>query len=476
MSQFVNPLSASELAAAGVTRTESVHFVSLGCPKNLVDSEVMLGDLMKNRYTSVDDPEAADVIVVNTCSFIASATQESVDTILEMSEHKKNGKCSTLIVTGCLAQRHAHELEKELPEVDYFLGTGEYQNLTKVLSERPAQRAFVGIPHYIHDENTPKILSKAPYTAYLKISEGCRHRCSFCIIPTLRGDLRSRTIESIVHEAQQLAERGVVELNLVSQDSNSFGYDRVGGIGRRTELGKLLKQLGKVDGIRWIRLLYMYPLGFPEELMDVIAEEPKVVKYVDMPLQHITTGMLRQMNRGVGGDKVRNLVRKLRTRIPGLTLRTTFIVGFPGETDADFQALKDFVEEIRFERMGVFTYSPEQGTPAADLESQVAEKVKRARQRELMAIQKKISKAYYKSLVGTVQDVLVEGESDETDLLLQGRMATQAPDIDGRVLINSGNAQIGSIVKVKMTRALDYDVIGEIVEEEGVAWQSSIAV
>lgn len=455
--------------------SESVHFVSLGCPKNLVDSEIMLGDLLKHRYQAVESPDEADVIVVNTCSFIGPATQESVDTILDMAEYKRKGRCSTLIVTGCLAQRHSSNMEEELPEVDYSIGTGEYQNLTRILSERPQQKAYVGTPLFIHDEYTPRVNSRTFYSSYLKISEGCRHRCSFCIIPTLRGDLRSRPIESIVAEARGLVEQGVIELNIVSQDSNSFGYDRLGAAGR-SELGKLLRALGAIDGVRWLRLMYMYPVGFPEELMEIIADEPKVVKYIDMPLQHITTGMLRAMNRGVGGDRCRNLVRKLREKIPGLTLRTTFIVGFPGETDEDFEALKAFVQELKFERMGVFTYSPEEGTPAATMPGQVPEKVKRARQRELMAIQRKISKARFKSLVGTVQDVLIEGPSAETELLLQGRMASQAPDIDGHVLINAGQAQIGAIVPVKMTRALDYDIIGEIVGQGGEEWSAGYAV
>lgn len=465
MSELVTPLS----------QRESVHFVSLGCPKNLVDSEVMLGDLLQNHYTSVENPDEADIIIVNTCSFIHAATQESVETVLEMAELKKNGRCNTLIMTGCLAQRHSASLEDDLREVDYFIGTGEYQNLTKILAERPTQRKFVGIPKFIHDEHTPRINSKAGYTAYLKIAEGCRHRCSFCIIPTLRGDLRSRPIESIVNEAKALRDSGVKELNIISQDSNSFGYDREGAKGRHA-LGKLLRELGKIDGIEWLRLMYMFPLGFPEELMDIIAEEPKVVKYIDMPLQHVTSGMLKRMNRGLGGDRQRNLVRKLRERIPGLTLRTTFIVGFPGETDEDFQALMDFVEEMQFERMGVFTYSPEEGTPAATLDGQLPEKIKKARQRQLMNLQKKISKASYKALVGTVQPVLMEGVSAETDLLLQGRMASQAPDIDGKVLINAGFAKIGEIVPVKMTRALDYDIIGEIVGHEDQQWEREIAV
>ena len=454
---------------------ETVHFVSLGCPKNLVDSELMLGDLLKNRYTSVDAPEEADVIIVNTCSFIHAATQESIDTVLEMAEHKKAGRCSTLIMTGCLAQRHAGDLENDLAEVDYFIGTGEYQNLTKILAERPGQRKFVGIPHFIHDEHAPRVNSKAFYTAYLKIAEGCRHRCSFCIIPTLRGDLRSRSIESIVNEAKGLRDAGVKELNIISQDSNSYGYDRVGAKGRH-ELGKLLQALGGIDGVEWIRLMYMFPLGFPEDLMDIIAAEPKVVKYIDMPLQHITSGMLRRMNRGVGGERQYNLVRKLREKIPDLTLRTTFIVGFPGETDEDFDALVKFVEDMHFERMGVFTYSPEEGTPAATLDGQVSEKVKKARQRQLMAVQKKISKASYKALVGTVQPVLIEGVSQESDLLLQGRLASQAPDIDGHVLINAGYAKVGEIVPVKMTRALDYDIIGEIVGHEDQEWVKELSV
>ena len=445
---------------------DKLHFVSLGCPKNLVDSEVMMGALLDRHYSPVDEPEEADVIVVNTCSFIGPATKESVETILEMAEWKKKGKCSTLVVTGCLAQRYAAELEEEIPEVDYFFGTGEYHRLADVLEKRPATRTYVGLPTWIHDESSPKVLSRSRRSAWLKIAEGCRHRCSFCIIPTLRGDLRSRSIESIVAEARRYAEQGVVELNLISQDNNSYGYDRVGGRGRRTELGRLLRALGRVDVIRWIRLMYMYPLGFPRELMDVIAEEPKVVNYIDMPLQHISHSILRAMHRGVGGEKCRNLVRTLRERIPNLTLRTTFIVGFPGETDEDFQALVDFVEEIRFERMGVFTFSPEPGTPAAQLDDNIPARVKEERRRILMKVQKKIARAHSRSLVGQVHDVLIEGVSEESDLLLQGRLASQAPEVDGHVLITSGYAHIGEIVPTRIERAMDYDVIGQVVETE----------
>lgn len=443
---------------------ETVHFVSLGCPKNLVDSEIMLGNMLKSKYVATDNPTDADVIVVNTCSFIASATQESVDTILEMAQYKTEGKCNSLIVTGCLAQRHGEEVSKELSEVDYFVGTGEYNKITDILATKPSQRTFIGVPTYIHDEYTPRTQSTAFYTSYLKISEGCRHRCSFCIIPTLRGDLRSRSIESITNEAKFLAEKGVVELNIISQDTNSFGFDRVGAKQRGMELARLLKELTKIDGIEWIRLLYLYPKGFPEELIEVIASEPKIVKYIDMPLQHISTSVLSKMNRGVGEDRCRKLVRSIRDKIPNVVMRTTFITGFPGETDVDFQSLYSFVEEMRFERMGVFTYSPENGTPAADLPNQVPEKIKKSRQNALMKLQKKISKEHYKSLVGTVQDVLIEGISDETDLLMQGRLSSQAPDIDGHILISAGSASVGSIVPVKMQRALDYGMVGEILE------------
>lgn len=465
----------SDVSVPAPTAPGKVHFVSLGCPKNLVDSELMMGSLVQNAYIAVDDPAEAEVIVVNTCSFIDAATQESVNTVLELAEQKKQGQCHTLVMTGCLAQRHSEALEAEMPEVDYFIGTGEYHRLAAILKERPQERRFVGIPTYIHAAEAPRVSSKGSYTAYLKISEGCRHSCTFCIIPTLRGGLRSRTIESIHDEALRLRDQGVKELNLISQDNNSFGFDRVGAKSARHELSRLLKSLGSIDGIAWIRLLYMYPLGFPEELMETIAEEPKVVKYIDMPLQHVSSAMLKHMKRGVGEDKQYALVRKLREKIPGLTLRTTFIVGFPGETDADFEALVRFVEEIRFERMGVFTYSPEDGTVAAGMPDTVPEKIKKQRQRHLMQVQKKIAKAANKTLVGTIQPVLVEGYSEETDLLLQGRLASQAPEIDGHVLINAGQADVGQIVPVKITRALDYDLIGGIVEGTST-WQEGYSV
>ncbi len=455
--------------------TQKVHLVSLGCPKNLVDSEVTLGGLVAEGFRPVDDPAEADVIVVNTCSFISAATEESIDTVLALAREKTEGRCRTLIVAGCMAQRYGTELERELPEVDYFVGTGEFHRIARMLKERPVRKVQVGPPRYLPDEQSPRVRSNSSFSAYLKVSEGCSQRCTFCVIPGLRGPLRSRRIASLVAEAEALARGGVVELNVVSQDTNAYGMDLEPREGR-PPLARLLRELGGIERLRWIRLLYMYPRRFPATLMDVIAREPRVVKYLDLPLQHIDGGVLRRMGRGVGEDRSRRLVAQLRERIPGLVLRTTFMVGFPGETERAFQKLLDFVEESRFEYLGVFAFSPEEGTPAAQLSGQVPEEEKQARVRALMEVQQRISRTYHAGLVGTVQDVLVEGYAEETDLLLQGRLATQAPEVDGRVLINAGNAAAGSIVPVRIDQALDYDLVGHIVSSGGESWTTTMSV
>lgn len=441
---------------------ERVHLISLGCPKNRVDSEVMVGKLQDAEFDFVDDPEEADVIVVNTCSFIQPATEESIDTVLEMAELKKSGKLQKLVVTGCMVQRYGRSLEGELPEVDYFLGTGEYHRITDVLKARSGEgpRSFVDAPLYIHDEMSPRVNSWSQASAYLKISEGCNHRCAFCIIPTLRGRLRSRTIPSLVTEARALAEQGVVELNLVSQDSTAYGRDLRDGSG----LGGLLQALSDVDGIEWLRLHYAYPHGLPAGLLEQLADNPKVCNYLDIPLQHASGPMLRAMRRGVTRAGQERILERVRARVPDVAIRTTFIVGFPGETDQDFEELCDFVREQQFDHVGVFTYFQEDGTPAAKLDGQVPETVKAARQAELMDIQRGISAARMQRWVGRKVDVLVEGLSQESELLLRGRTAIQAPDVDGQVFIASAPADlsIGSIVPVRVTQAGDYDLVGEI--------------
>ncbi|HNH45539.1 MAG TPA: 30S ribosomal protein S12 methylthiotransferase RimO [Myxococcota bacterium] len=441
---------------------QRVHLISLGCPKNRVDSEVMVGKLQAGPFELVDDPAAADVIVVNTCSFIRPATEESVDTVLEMAKFKQQGSCQKLIVTGCMVQRYGKDLETELPEVDHFLGTGEYHRIDELLSRREdeLQRSYVDTPLYIHDEMAPRINSWAAHSAYLKISEGCDHRCAFCIIPQLRGKMRSRTVASLVAEATRLAEQGVVELTLVSQDSTAYGRD----LGDGSNIGTLVRALARIPSIRWVRVHYLYPHGVPEELLRAMAEEEKVCRYLDIPLQHASSNMLKAMRRGVTREGQEKILSRIRSFVPDVSVRTTFIVGFPGETDQDFSELMDFVGAQRFDRLGVFTYFPEDGTPAATLEGQVAEKIKKDRQRQIMNLQKKISREKHKAILGKTVPVLIDGLSAESEFILRGRMASQAPDVDGQVYIQSPppNLKAGDIRMVKILKAAAYDLVGEI--------------
>jgi ribosomal protein S12 methylthiotransferase len=432
--------------------------MTLGCPKNRVDSEVMLGTLTNGGYTLVEAPERADVIVVNTCAFIGPAKQESIDSILEMAEHKRSGQCNTLVVTGCLSQRYAPELAKEMPEVDHFLGTSAYAQIADLLAAEATPRQVIPDPEYIHDAKTPKVNTSPSYTAYLKISEGCDNKCAFCIIPKLRGTQRSRPISDIVAEAHALSRSGVVELNLVAQDLTAYGHDLLG----RPKLHELLKELCQVD-VRWIRLHYAYPRVFTDELIEVMAEEPKIAKYLDMPLQHASDKLLRSMKRGRDSKFLVDLLAKIRARVPGLTFRTSLIVGLPGETEEDFELLKEFVKSQRFERMGCFMYSDEEGTGAFDMPDKVPQKTIERRWREVMAVQKRINRELNKKLVGQKLQVLVEGPSEETEHLLAGRHEGQAPEIDGQVYINDGMAYPGELVTVEVTEAHDYDLVARIV-------------
>jgi ribosomal protein S12 methylthiotransferase len=422
---------------------KKVHLVSLGCPKNRVDSEVMLGSLRDDQWEFVDAPEGADVIVVNTCSFIQPATEESVETVLEMARFKESGSASKLVVTGCMVQRYGAALEGELPEVDHFLGTGE------------------DTPMYIHDELAPRLNSWAPHSAYLKISEGCNHRCTFCIIPQLRGKLRSRSIESLTVEAAKLAAAGVRELNIVSQDTTAYGRDLYG----QPKLAELLRSLARVEGLSWIRLHYAYPIGMPDELLRTIAEEEKVCAYLDMPLQHASGPMLKAMKRGVTRAGQERILERVRRFVPEIAIRSTFIVGFPGETDADFRELMDFIRDQRFARVGVFTYFQEEGTPAAELPDQVEEAVKEERRDAIMAAQAAISSELHEALVGRTLPVMVDGVSDESELLLSGRLESQAPDVDGQVYITSAPQGVapGQIHPCLIVQAGEYDLAGELV-------------
>jgi ribosomal protein S12 methylthiotransferase len=445
----------------------SVYFVSLGCPKNLVDSQVMLGLLKSNKFTITETPEDADTVIVNTCSFIDSAKKESIDTILEMAEFKDSGKLKNLVVSGCMAQRYAKDLEKDMPEVDLFIGTGEYHRVVELLQKKALgklkQKTFVDIPKFIHTSETPRINTGAFYSAFLKISEGCVRNCSFCIIPKLRGhDVRSRSVASLVEEASRLAAGGVKELNLVAQDLTHFGIEN----NYKETLADLLRALVKVDGIEWIRLHYAYPDNFTDEVIDLMANEKKIVKYVDMPLQHGDDKVLKLMNRKIRSEQIYNLVKKMRERIPGLVFRTNIIVGHPGETEEAYQNVKKMLQELRLEHVGVFKYSLEEDTPSfrlAEKIGQAEEETIQRRYNELMELQQEISFSNNQKLVGQTVTALVEGVSKESDLLLQARWYGQAQEIDGIILINDGDASPGDLVTVKISEALPYDLVGAIV-------------
>jgi len=441
-----------------------VSLVSLGCAKNLVDAEVMLGHLPLDRYEIVLDDGEADIIIVNTCSFINDAKEESIDTILEVADYKQKGACKLLVVTGCLPQRYKDDLAKQLPEVDLFIGIGEVPRLVELIERQLQQdepNVEVGRPDFLYDHQTPRVNSSPFYSSYIKIAEGCSNCCSYCIIPELRGGLRSRAIDSVVAEARNLAAQGVKEINLIAQDITAYGMDRADG----ATIEKLLKELVKVEEVVWIRLLYAYPEGISDELIDLIASEEKICNYLDLPLQHIDNQILQAMNRRMQEQEIRALLGKLRDKIPDLTLRTSFIVGFPGETREQYDKLLDFVKEGHFERVGVFRYSREEGTAAAELPDQVPGQTKRGRLNRLMKAQARVSFNKNRALIGRTETVLVEGYSDETDLLLKGRSARQAPDVDGQFLITSGQADVGELVQLKITDSSEYDLIGEIIEE-----------
>ena len=437
-----------------------IGMISLGCPKNLVDSEVMLGLLSKDQYEITNDQDDADVMIVNTCAFIEDSKKESVDTILEVAELKKTGKLKKLVVAGCLAQRYKAKLERELPEVDHFVGTGEFQNITEFVRQTPSNtmelpvvRSKVAKPVYVYDELTPRISTLPPHTSYIKIAEGCSRTCSFCIIPRLRGESRSRGIDSIVAEVKNLVAKGTKEFNLIAQDLTAYGLDRDDG----ATLEKLLRELVNIEGIEWIRLMYNYPMYFTDSLIELIRDSKIICNYVDMPLQHIDSDLLMSMDRKTDENEVRSLVKKLRKMIPGITLRTSLIVGFPGETQAQFEKLKDFVREMEFDRLGVFTYSQEEGTKAAMMVNQISEKVKKQRQEEIMILQQEISSRRNAKMIGTTMRVLVDHATKEKNLFV-ARSEGQALEIDGNVFVTGANLQPGSFVDVKINQSLEYDL------------------
>lgn len=444
----------------------TIHFVSLGCPKNRVDTEVMLGVSGVSGYQLVEAPEAADVIVINTCGFIGAAKEESVDTILEMGKHKESGSCSTLVVAGCLSQRYPDELANEMPEVDHFLGSSDMLKLGDVLA-RPGKvaRMLVGNPaEHTLRATDPRLPSMATHSAYVKIAEGCNRICSFCAIPSFRGKQRSRNIEDLASEAQALVERGAVELNLISQDTVSYGRDLKDG----TELAKLVERLAETPGLQWLRVFYLYPETLSPHLLELLGQHPRVLPYVDMPLQHASDRMLKRMRRGHGIDRQKRVVEKLRKSIPDLVLRSAFIVGHPGEADEDFEELVSFVKWAELDRMAVFRYSHEDGTHAGGMEDLVPAKVSAARARKLVAAQRPISRKKGRAMIGTEVEVLVEGGSDESEFLLRGRWWGQAPEgIDGEVHLANGDAQPGEIRKALVTAAADLDLVADLADREG---------
>ncbi len=440
---------------------ESVHLISLGCPKNTADSELMLGALVRAGFEVTMDPQQAQVLLVNTCAFIEPAKKESIDAILAAAEVKKHGAGKRLVVAGCLSQRYGSELREQFPEVDIFVGTGNFLDLPELLrrSERPELRPipYTGAAHLLPTAEAPRIRTGDPFSAYLKVSEGCDHRCAFCIIPKIRGRHESRPLDDLVEEAAELAASGVREINLIAQDLTAYGRD----LKPRASLAALLHRLAPIDGIRWIRLLYCYPNFVTDELLAAIASLEKVVNYIDMPLQHADDAMLRAMKRERSADALRSLLERVRAAIPAVALRTSFIVGFPGETDAAFATLVDFVREQRFDRVGVFTYSREENTAACELAGQVPEGIKRRRRAELMEVAAEISLEKNRGLVGREIEVMVEGAAPGRATRLRARTSAQAPEIDGMVLL-SGEAEPGEIVRARIECASTYDLHGRI--------------
>ena len=439
-------------------------FVSLGCSKNLVDTEMMLGILREHGIELTPEPAEADILIVNTCAFIESAKEESITTILNMAEYKESGRCRSLIVAGCLGQRYGQELLDDMPEADAIIGTGAWNRIMEAVEEslKGHRVVIAGEDKLLYDEHTPRITTTPAYTAYVKIAEGCNDRCAFCAIPYIRGAYRSRPIEDIRDEVVNLAARGAKEIILIAQDTTEYGRDLYG----EPQLAKLLRTLCTVEGVHWIRTLYSYPTYFSDELIETIASEPKLVKYVDLPMQHAHDEVLRRMHRPDTQASMRALIEKLRTRIPGVTIRSTFIVGFPGETDAQYQTLRNFLEEMRLDKVGVFTYSREEGTPAYDMPNQVPEDVMQERYHDLMSLQCKISEELNHELEGRELEVLVEGRDEEQANIAVGRSYREAPDVDGQVYIEGDtDSQIGDLVRVRVLQGFTYDVVGERVEE-----------
>ncbi|MDY5845020.1 MAG: 30S ribosomal protein S12 methylthiotransferase RimO [Bariatricus sp.] len=444
----------------------NILFISLGCDKNLVDTEVMLGLLAKKGHCMTDDETQAEIVVINTCCFIHDAKEESIQTILEMAQLKETGNLKKLIVTGCLAQRYKEEILEEIPEVDAVLGTTSYDEITEVIdglfSDSPMERADVKMTmkdiDYLPEVKSKRLVTTGGHYAYLKIAEGCEKHCTYCIIPKVRGNFRSVPMEILLEEAGQLAEEGVKELILVAQETTLYGKDIYG----EKKLPELLRELCKIQGIRWIRILYCYPEEITDELIQVIKEEPKVCHYLDLPIQHASDAILKRMGRRTSKEQLISIIGKIREEIPDITLRTTLITGFPGETDEQHEELMDFVDQMEFERLGVFTYSPEEDTPAAEMPDQIPEEVKEDRQAELMELQQDIVFDRNEDLIGEEFLVMIEGKVADENAYV-GRTYRDAPNVDGLIFVNTDEELFsGDFAKVKVTGAMEYDLIGEL--------------
>ena len=432
-------------------------FVSLGCAKNLVDTEVMLGIMQSHGIKITANPAEADILIVNTCAFIASAKEESVTTILNLADYKESGRCRSLIIAGCLGQRYRKELLDEIPEADAIIGTGAWDRIMEAIEETLKGRrvVIIGDKDIIYDEKTPRIRTTPNYTAYVKIAEGCDNRCAFCAIPLIRGRQVSRTIEDICTEIKNLVRQGVKEINLIAQDTTNYGHD----LYKKPSLAKLLKKICEIDGEFWVRILYCYPKFFTDELIEVIANEPKICKYVDLPLQHAHNDVLKRMHRPDTRESIEELLKKIRERIPGVAIRSTFIVGFPGETEEEFQTLKNFIQEQRLDHVGIFAYSREEDTPAYDMPNQIEEEVAQERYHELMSIQSLISQQINETLEGKELNILIEGRDEEVPNITAGRSYREAPEIDGQIYIEGDTkSQAGDIIKVKILAGFVYDL------------------
>ncbi|HHT27564.1 MAG TPA: 30S ribosomal protein S12 methylthiotransferase RimO [Firmicutes bacterium] len=427
--------------------------VSLGCAKNRIDSEVMLGILRQQGFDLTADPLEADVIIVNSCTFIESATSESIDAVLEMAQYKERGRCKALILAGCMGSRYKEQLLAELPEVDAIIGTGDVGNVAAIAQRVLSGERFATTaePLFLYDEQMPRLLTTSPHSAYVKIAEGCNHRCAFCVIPSIRGSYRSRPLNSIVAETRRLVRNGAKEIILIAQDTTWYGRDIYG----ESRLADLLRRVAAVEGLHWLRLLYAYPTHLSDDVLQVVAEQPNICKYVELPLQHVSDTVLRAMYRQGDGAYINRLIDRIRQIIPDVTLRTSFIVGYPGETEADFAALCDFVTEKRFDHVGVFTYSAEEGTPAAQMPHQIPQAVKEERRQRLLAIQQRISRAKNEGCVGQVTDVLVDRVTDSVCI---GRTRRQAPEIDGITYVKGRRLQVGDMVRARILSASDYDL------------------